>query len=428
MRMTDWHSLRAARPRRAVLSAFLATALLVLGGAAASAAEPIKIGFGMALTGALAGNGKAALLTIQMWAEELNAKGGLLGRPVQLIYYDDQTNPSLVPGIYSKLIDVDKVDLVIGGYGTNVQVPAMPIVVERGMTYMGLFGLDVNHQFKYDRFFQIQPNGPKPARAFSEGFFEAAMEIEPKPTTIAIVGADAEYPQTAMVGVREIAAEKKLKVVYDKSYPPNQVDFTPIVRAIQATQPDLVFVASYPPDSAGMISAAIETNLKTKLFGGGLVGVQFAALKQKFGSKLNGIVYFNHYAPEPTMQFPGIQEFLQKYQAKAPAAGVDPLGFYLPPFAYAAMQIIQNAVETTKSLDQKTLADYMHKTAFNTIVGEVKFGPDGEWAESRVIQTQLQGLVGNDIEQFKQPGKEIIVAPAKYKSGKVIYPFNEIKR
>jgi len=87
------------------------------------AAEPIKIGFSMALTGAYAGNGKAALLATQIWAEDQNTKGGLLGRQVQLVYYDDQSNPSLVPGIYTKLFDIDKVDIVISGYGTNIIGP-----------------------------------------------------------------------------------------------------------------------------------------------------------------------------------------------------------------------------------------------------------------------------------------------------------------
>ena len=410
---------------RRILGGLVLSLVLAL---AAHAAEPIRIGFGMALTGALAGNGKAALLAIEMWADEVNKKGGLLGRPVQLVYYDDQTNPAIVPGLYSKLIDVDKVDLVIAGYGTNVEVPAMPIIMERGMMYMGMFGLDVNAKFHYDRFFQIQPMGQTPARAFSEGFFEAALTMEPRPRTIAIAGADAEYPQVAMVGVRELAAEHGIRVVYDKSYPPNQVDFTPIVRAIQATNPDLVYVASYPPDTAGMISAVSEVGLRTKMFGGGMVGLQYASLKQKFGQKLNGVVYFNHWAPEPTMQFPGIREFLDRYQTKAAAAGVDPLGFYLPPFAYAGMQVIEQAVEATKSLDQKSLADHLHKESFKTIVGEVKFGANGEWAEARVIYTQLQGIVGNDVEQFKLPGKEVILAPEPYRSGKLAYPFSDIKR
>jgi len=395
--------------------------------AVALAAEPIKIGFGMALTGGLAGNGTAALLAIQLWAEETNAKGGLLGRPIKLIYYDDQTSPSLVPGIYTKLIDVDKVDLVIAGYGTNVEAPAMPIIIERGMMYMGLFGLEVNSQFNYDRFFQIQPMGPNPRQAFSEGFFEAAMTMDPKPKTLAITGADAEYPQVALVGVRELAAKHGLKIVYDRTYPPTLTDFTPIIRSIQATNPELVYVASYPPDSAGMVNAATELNLKTRMFGGGLVGLQFSSVKKHFGAKLNGIVYYNHWVPEPTMLFPGIEAFLARYQARAAAAGVDPLGHYLPPFAYAAMQVIGDAVESTKSLDQKTLAEYMHKTTFKTIVGDVTFGANGEWAASRVIYTQAQGIVGDDLEQYKKPGKEVIIWPDKYKSGKLIYPYSDIK-
>jgi branched-chain amino acid transport system substrate-binding protein len=102
--------------RAAVIGCAAATILFLASVWPAAAADPIKIGFGMALTGGLAGNGKAALIAIQIWAEQVNAKGGLLGRPVQLVYYDDQTNPATVPGIYTKLLDVDKVDLVISGY------------------------------------------------------------------------------------------------------------------------------------------------------------------------------------------------------------------------------------------------------------------------------------------------------------------------
>ena len=108
-------------------------------GAVAQAGEPIKIGMSMALTGPLAGTGKAALLGTQIWVEDINAKGGILGRPIQLNYYDDQSNPSLVPGIYTKLIDVDKVDLVASGYATNMVAPAMPIVMGHGLIFVGLY-------------------------------------------------------------------------------------------------------------------------------------------------------------------------------------------------------------------------------------------------------------------------------------------------
>jgi branched-chain amino acid transport system substrate-binding protein len=406
----------------------LAAALLSVGvSSAASAADPIKIGFGMALTGGLAGNGKAALIAMQIWQEETNAKGGLLGRPVELVYYDDQTNPALVPGIYSKLLDVDKVDLVISGYGTNLQAPAMPVIMQHAMTFIGLFGLAVNDQFHYDRFFQMQPNGPDAKFSTAQGFLEAAMTAKPTPKTIAIVGADAEYPRVATEGAREIAKKFGLKIVYDRSYPPSTVDYTPIVRAIQAANPDIVYVASYPPDSAGMVRAANEIGLKTTVFGGGLIGLQFAALKQQLGPLLNGIVCYDLYVPEPTMKFPGITEFLAKYQPKAAAAGADPLGFYLPPFAYAGMQVLGQAVEATQGLDQKKIAEYIHATAFKTVVGDVRFGKDGEWVEPRIIFVQYRGVAGNDLEQFKKPGTQVVVYPAEYKSGELQSPYSEIR-
>src|SRR6266487_6999176 len=143
--------------RTAVLATALAALTLLAAFDKARAAEPIKIGFSMALTGAYAGNGKAALLATQMWVEDQNAKGGLLGRQAQLVFYDDQSNPSLVPGIYTKLFDIDKVDLVISGYGTNIVGPAMPLVMRHNKVFMSLAGLRVNEQFRYDKYFQIFP-------------------------------------------------------------------------------------------------------------------------------------------------------------------------------------------------------------------------------------------------------------------------------
>src|SRR6267378_165527 len=285
---------------------FFAIALSV--SAYAQQPSPLKIGFGMSLTGPLAGNGKAALIAMQIWAEDVNAKGGILGRKVELVYYDDQTNPSTVPSIYNKLLDVDKVDLLVSGYGTNVIAPAMPIVMQRNMAFMGLFGLNVNSKFNYDRYFQIMAAGPEPAVGWSQGFFDAAMSMNPKPKTVALVGADAEYPAMALEGAREHAKKTGLKIVYDKTYPPNTVDYSPIVRAIQAANPEVVFVASYPPDSAGMVRAANEVGLKTRMFGGGLVGPQFAALKTQLGPLLNGVVNYEFYAPDLGGKFPFLDD------------------------------------------------------------------------------------------------------------------------
>ena len=413
---------------RRFLSAVAALAGCMLAGTAVQAAEPITIGFGMALTGGLAGAGKTALLAMQIWQDDINAKGGLLGRPVKLVYYDDQTNPPTVPGVYTKLIDVDKVDIIVSGYGTNMIAPAMPIAIAHDRLFLGLFGLAVNSEFHYPKFFMMLPTGPDPKHAFPEPFFKVAMAKEPKPKTLAIVAADAEYSKNASEGARDTAKSLGLNVVYDKSYPPTTTDYTPIVHAIQATDPEIVFVASYPPDSAGMVRAATELGLKTRFFGGGMVGLQYTSVKQQFGAKLNGIVNYDFWIPAPTMQFPGILDFLKKYQAKAPGEGIDPLGWYLPPFAYANLQVLGEAIEGTKSLDQTKLADYIRSHSFNTIVGEIAYGKDGEWAKPRVLEVQFRDIQGTDLEQFRDTKTEAILEPAEFRTGELVEPYSSVKK
>ena len=271
-----------------VAAAALAVVAMMAMPAGAQDKKPIRIGFGMAETGPLGPNGKSAMLAMDIWVEEINAKGGLLGRPVELVHYDDQTNPSTVPGIYAKLLDVDKVDLIVGGYGTNMLAPAMPIVMQRKKLFLGLYGLGVNTDFKYDRYFAMIPSGPEPKTSFTKGFFDTAMVQNPKPKTVAIVAADAEFSKNASDGARENAKKAGLNIVYDKSYPPSTTDFSPIVRAIQATNPDLVVICSYRLDSVGMVLAVNEAGFKPKMIGGAMVGLQSTVFKTKLGPALNG--------------------------------------------------------------------------------------------------------------------------------------------
>lgn len=396
--------------------------------AAAQEPAPIRIGFSEALTGGLAAGGKAALLAYQIWAEDVNARGGLLGRKVELVFYDDQSSPSGVPSIYTKLLDVDKVDLVMSGYGTVPTAAAMPVIMQRQKLFLSLFALAVNEQFKYDRYFQLQPNGPNARVEFSKGFYDLAMALEPKPRTVAMVGADAEFSHLALDGARETAKKLGLRIVYDRTYPPATVDFTPIMRAIKNSNPDLVYLASYPPDSAGLIRAAHEVGITARMFGGGTIGLQFAALKTQLGPLLNNVISYDLYVPEPTMKFPGIEQFLERYRSRAISAGVDPLGHYIPPFAYAEMQILEAAIKAVGSLDEAKLAQHLHTATFPTVVGDIKFSPSGEWAEPRLLLVQYRGISGNDVEQFKQPGKQIVIYPPKYKSGDLVEPFDTTRR
>ncbi len=154
-------------------------------------------------------------------------------------HYDDQSNPANVPSLYTKLIDLDKVDLIVSPYGTNLIAPAMPVVMQKGMTMMSLFGVGVNKQFDYDQYFQIMPLGVESGYAIPNAFFEVVKGMKPMPKTVAITGADAEFGKITTDAARDIAKKMGLKVVYDRSYPPSTVDFAPIARAIQSSNPEV---------------------------------------------------------------------------------------------------------------------------------------------------------------------------------------------
>jgi branched-chain amino acid transport system substrate-binding protein len=429
--------LRTARRQRrggsagAALAAAILTALGV--SAAAPAAEPsgtpITIGFSMALTGGLAVNGTSGLLAMQIWADDTNKKGGLLGRPVKLDYYDDQTNPSLVPGIYTKLLDVDKVDLVVSGYGTNIAAPAMPVVIAHNMNFIGLFALDINQEFQYPKYFSMLPVGPDPRPAISEGFFAIVKAQQQKLglKTIALAVDDGEATRNAADGARINLKKAGLDIVYDRTYPPTTTDFTPIIRSIQAANPDIVYISSYPPDSVGIIRSVHELGLDTKIFGGNLTGPQSTSIKTSLGPMLNGIITFDWWLPAPALRFPGVMEFLQEYQARAKGKGVDPLGYYLAPWAYADLQVLGDAVEGAKSLDQDKIADWIRTHTFQTVVGDVTFGKNGEWAKPRIMTIQFQNIAGTNVGDFRDGKGETVLWPDQYKAGDPILPYSKIK-
>jgi len=393
--------------------------------ALAQGAGPIKIGFGMALTGPLAPNGQQALLAAQIWAEEINAKSGLLGRKVELVHYDDQSNPSTVPGIYTKLLDIDKADIVISGYATNMVAPAIPIVMQKNKLFISLFALDANAQFKYPRYFSMIPTGgPNPRQTFSENFFAVAAAQKPKPVTLALAGEDAEFSRNAMDGARENAKKYGFKIVYDRTYPPNSTDFSPVVRAIQAANADLVVICSYPLSSVGITQSANELGLKPKMFGGGMVGLQVTVFKNKLKGKLNGIVNYENWVPSPKLMAPAAA-FFKKYQAQAPKLGIDPLGYYLGGWGYARMQLLEQAIKATKSVDDAKLASYFSKNAFNTImIDGLRFGKNGEWLKPRQLEVQYHGITdAANLETWRGMSYQTVLAPADEATGKAIYPY-----
>src|SRR4051795_6478689 len=412
--------------RRTLLGATIAVATLGLISGVSAQQPPIKIGMSMPQTGGLAGGGRASLLGIEIWRDDVNARGGLLGRKVELVVYDDKSSASETPAIYSKLLDVDKVDLLFAPYATVPTAPLMPLVKQRGLLLMGNFSFQVNSKVGHDMWFNNAPWGP--ADSWASSFIDLAQKAGGK--TMALLSADQEFAQNLALTARDVAKKRNLPVVFDQSYPPNTVEFSSIIRALKATKPDIVYVASYPPDSAGILRAVNEIGIgdDVKVFGGGMVGLQFAAVMGNLGSLLNGVVNYNTWLPEKSMYFDGTKEFFDKYTKRAVEAKIDPLGYYLAPFGYASGQLVEAAVKAVGSLDQKAMAKYLHEHEMQTIVGPMSFGPDGERKENAVLQAQFRGIVDKNIEQFRSSGKQVILFPEKLKSGELVAPFEAARK
>ena len=388
-----------------------------------TAPSPIRIGYCLSLTGPLASNSRSARLAHDIWREDVNSRGGLLGRPVVLVCYDDRGDASLVPSIYKRLIDEDEVDLVIGGYGTNSLLPAMPLIMERQRFFVGLMGLGVNNALAYPNYFAMIPTGPDPNAALTEGFFALAAEQRPRPGTVALVSADAEFSRNPILGAKANAETYGFRIVHAATYPLTTENFTPVIDAVAKSDCDLLFLCSYLDDSIGLVRAIHAHPFRPKMVGGGMIGPQNTSVKTTLGPLLNGFVNYEYWAPVPKMMFPGVEEFLSTYRGRAAAAGVDLLGHYMAPLAYAQMQVVAKAVEATGGLDDAVLSAFTRETTFNTVMGEVKFGKNGEWTHPRVLQVQFQSIEGHEADQFKDGSRQVVVAPSAMASGQLIFPY-----
>jgi branched-chain amino acid transport system substrate-binding protein len=409
-------------------AAALIVGLLSLSNAAAQSGEPIKIGIGLALTGAGASPSKVINTALDIWRDDVNAKGGLLGRPVQLVILDDQSTPANVPNIYTKLITVDKVDLLLGPYGTNFVAPAMPAIIQHKKMTISFTAIGINDKFNYDKYFSMVSVGPEGVNAFSIGFFDLAAQQNPKPQTVAILAADAEFAQSAAQGARDQIKKHGFKLVYDQSYPPSTTDFAPVMRAVQAANADIVYIGAYPPDNVGILRAANEIGLTPKMFGGAMIGMLVTPIKVQLGPNANGIIVGENFAAAMAPRISGAADFLQRYNAKASAAGIDPLGFAWGPFAYAAGQALAQAVTETKSLDHDKLAEYLHKASFKTVAGDFSFAKDGEWSKARAVWTQVQNAQPNNLDQFRDGKALPVVWPPEWKTGNLIYPYGDARK
>jgi len=390
--------------------------------------EPIKIGYSMSLSGPLGANGRTALLAQRIWEEDVNRRGGLLGRPVQLICVDDRTDPTSVAGIYQRLLDVDKVDLVAGGYGNNSLMPAMPMVIDRKRYFVGLMGLSVNKQFQYPGYFAMIPTGPDSSAALTEGFFDVAAKQSPRPETVAIVAADADFTRNTIHGATVNAARNGFRIISENKYPLSTKDFAPLLRGLRSTSPDILFLSSYLSDSIGLVRGLHDAGLEPRLVGGAMIGPQSSSVQTALGPLLNGLINYEYWLPTSKMMVPEVGEFIERYQARAASQGADALGYYVAPTAYAQMQVVEQAIAATQSLDDATLVSYTRDAVFRTVMGDVKFAAGGEWSTSRLLTVQFRDIRSNEVAEFMGARTRVIVSPDALATGELAYPYANARR
>jgi branched-chain amino acid transport system substrate-binding protein len=391
-------------------------------------ASALRIGYCLSLTCPFTGNGRSARIAHEIWRENVNIRGGLLGRPVELVCYDDHADMAIVDAIYRKLMDEDRVDLVIGGYGTEVLLAAMPVIVERERFFVGLMGLGVNRTFGYPNYFAMVPTGPDCDASLTEGFFELATAQLPAPRRIAIVGSQAEASSGSILGARTNAVKYGFHVVQEAVYPPDTGTFTPILDAVATGGCELLLLCSGVADTASLVRAVHEHPFRPKMAGGAMPGLHEVSVRAALGRALTGFVNYDYWAPAPRLMFPGTRRLIDAYRMRAASVGVSPIAQHVVPFAYAQMQVVAQAIEATGDLDDTILSTFTSEATFHTVVGDLRFGANGEWVQPRVLQVQFRGRAHARAGPFEDGAGPVVVAPEEFASGPLVYPYSDAIR
>jgi branched-chain amino acid transport system substrate-binding protein len=328
----------------------------------------IKIGYCLSLTGAFAAYGQSALIAHKIWEEEINKRGGLLGKRVELICVDDKSNFGLVANIYQKLIEEQKVDLIIGGYGVNSVAPAIQLALDYDKYFISLMG-KVANSFNC---FSMIPIGVKPNTTLAENFFKNIA----KNSSVAIISADAELTRNSVLGARENIASNSQRIIFEYNYSLSTFDFIPLAEELRDLNPDAVYIAAYSSDAIGIMKAINEVGFHPNKIGASVVG--------PLGLRV---------------VCSGIEDLMGKYLSRTSSIEADVLGYYLAPMAYAQLQILEQAVVATNSLNDAKLIGHTHEAAFKTVLGDIQFDRYGECTAPQMIQIQYQALKAHDIEQ-----------------------------
>jgi branched-chain amino acid transport system substrate-binding protein len=365
------------------------------------AQTPIKIGASMSVTGTYAKPGTYQKQGYDVCIDELNAKGGILGRKVELVIYDDQSTPATAVRLYEKLITEDKVDAVMGPYSSAVS-EAVANVTEKYKKVMVAPLAATTSIFKKGRKYIFMVITP--AENYLDGLIDMAAKRGLK--TVAIINEDTLFPKASAAGTAEAAKKRGMQVVLQEAYPKGNTDFSALLVKIKAANPDVIAAGTYFDDAVAITRQMKELNVNPKMFGltvGGDLPEFYDLLKQ------NAEYTYGSTQWDESLPYPGQKEFLAAYKAKF--KGQEPS--YHTAAGYAGCLIYAEAVKKAGTLDADKVRDQLLKMEIKTAFGDYKVEPDGFQIAHKMVMLQWQD------------GKRIVVWPDDLANGKPRYPTPE---
>jgi len=370
--------------------------------------KPIRIGVTSGLTGLDSQVIHTATIPQDMWAEQVNSHGGLLGRPVEWVRYDDKADTSFCAVLYEKLIMEDKVDLLFSPFGTGVTHAAVPIADKHGMVIISTVTLSEElNKAGFKHHFCVWPTGTDVYRNYLQEIFNVLETVpaDERPKTMGIVTFDYEANQGMRRSMKEYWAPKYgIDVVLDEVYPDPTIDFTPTLSKVKAANPDFFFANTMIPDCFGVFRAAKQVDFNPKLAFNG-VGMQYPGIRKDLGDAAQHVFFPGIWMPvAPWTKAPGCTEFMDEYAKRAGEEAT-----YAAAATWVGLQILQKAVEDTQSLDQEKLREYLSTTRFDTLMGSQKFDANGIAEYNCKL---LQVFEGNAV----------CVGPANDKTQDPVYP------
>src|SRR2546422_7598851 len=381
---------------RTLLAAAMGAAVLA-GSLPSFAQAPIKIGASLSLTGTYAKPGTYQKEGYDVCAEEVNGKGGLLGRKIEFVLYDDQSNPATGVKLYEKLITEDKVDAVMGPYSSPVSEAAAN-VTEKYKKVMVAPLAATTSIFKKGRKYMFMVISP------AEGYLEGLVDMAAKRglKTVAVINEDTLFSKAAASGAVELAKKKGMQVVFTEAYPKGNTDFSALLTKLKAANPDVLAAATYFDDAVALTRQMKELNVNPKMFGvtvGGDLPEFYDTLKQN-AEYIYGATQWEH-----TLPYPANQEWFDAYKKEF---AHDPS--YHSAAGYAGCLVYAEAAKRANSLDADKVREQLLKLEMRTIFGDYKVDADGFQVAHKMVTFQWQ------------KEKKVTVWPDDLSKGKPLFP------